>query len=207
MGSNIKQTIMDTARRLFSERGFQNTSMRDIAAALQISVGNLTYHYKKKEDLIETILAEDHQKYQKPVPFITLDGFAQMLSKMAAQKENRPYYFKHYTQLAQISPAIYEMQISVMEDLNYALIKSFENFTNNGILKKEYVQEYPKIVSAIMTLMIYELPDFRQMQVQEKRSYWLDCVWSIIIPCLTERGQMEYQLLSEQKPKKSSAAE
>lgn len=149
--------------------------------------------------MIETILAEDHQQYQKPAPLITLEGFAQMLSKIAAQKESRPYYYKHYTQLAQICPAIYEMQVSVMEDLNDTLIKSFENFTNNGILKKEYVREYPQIVSAIMTLMIYELPNFRQMQVQEEQSHWLDCVWSIIIPCLTERGQMEYQLLFEQK--------
>ena len=39
MVSNMKQTILDTARRLFTENGFHNTSMRHIAAALNISVG------------------------------------------------------------------------------------------------------------------------------------------------------------------------
>ena len=62
MVSNMKQTILDTARRLFTENGFHNTSMRHIAAALNISVGNLTYHYKKKEELIEAIILQEHEK-------------------------------------------------------------------------------------------------------------------------------------------------
>ena len=195
MSSNIKKTIMDTARLLFNERGFQNTSMRDIAAALRISVGNLTYHYKKKEDLIEAILLEDHQSYQKPELIGTLADFDLLLHKVAAQKKSRPYYYKYFVQLSQICPAIYEMQISVLRDLNDVLLKSFENFSAGGILRKEFSQEYGKIADVIMTLIVHGLPNFCQERDGENDMAWIECVWSVIIPYLTARGQEEYQSL------------
>lgn len=199
MGSTIKQAIMDTARQLFSIQGFQDTSMRDIAAALNISVGNLTYHYKKKEDLIEAIILEDHQKYQKPAPLVTLKDFNLLLHKVIVQKKSRPYYYKHYVQLSQICPAIYEIQVSILRDLSDVLKTSFENFTHSGILKKEFCQEYGKIAEIIMALLVHGLTDFHQVQAGEKDTFRLDCIWSIIIPCLSEQGMIEYQLLFPQE--------
>ena len=43
-----KELIRNTARELFNERGYRAVSMRNIADALGISVGNLTYHYPHK---------------------------------------------------------------------------------------------------------------------------------------------------------------
>lgn len=197
MGFDTKHAIRDTARRLFSEQGYQNTSMRDIAEALNISVGNLTYHYKKKEALIEAILLEDHKKYHKSAPPLTLKDFERLLQKILVQKNRRPYYFRHFTQLSQISPAIYRQQVSVLQNFNDILIKSLENFENSGILKKEFSHEYPRIANVILSLIAYGLPDLGQMQEHEKNQFWLDCVWSIILPCLTEQGQREYQSLIE----------
>lgn len=195
MGLNVKQAIMDTARHLFGEQGFQNTSMRDIAKSLNISVGNLTYHYKKKEDLIEAIILEDHEKYQKPIPFFTLKDFETLLQRIEVQKKSRPYYFKHFTQLSQICPTIYEIQVSVLQDLNDVLTMSFENFVNDDILKREFSQEYSKITDTIMSLIVYGLPNIKQIRDSEE---WLNCVWSIIVPCLTEKGGVEYKLLQEE---------
>ena len=51
-----KELIRNTARELFNERGYRAVSMRNIADALGISVGNLTYHYPQKELLMEAIM-------------------------------------------------------------------------------------------------------------------------------------------------------
>ena len=193
MKPDIKQAIMDTARQLFNEKGFHDTGMRDIATALNISVGNLTYHYKKKEDLIEAILLQDHQKYQKPKSPCTFDDLNQLLLDITDQKNSRPYYYRYYVQLAQICPAVYEMQISVLKNLREILTESFHNFVNAGLLKKDFTQEYNNIVDAIMTLMVYGLPDF--YQTEENNTSILNCVWSIIIPCFTEQGHETYGLL------------
>lgn len=52
MRGNIKQEILETARLLFNEKGFKATTMREIADRMGISLGNLTYHYHKKEDMM-----------------------------------------------------------------------------------------------------------------------------------------------------------
>lgn len=53
--TTIKEEIITQARLLFQEYGYDDVSMRQIASACNISVGNLTYHYAKKEDILMTI--------------------------------------------------------------------------------------------------------------------------------------------------------
>lgn len=56
MKKNLKEEILKTAQTFFNEKGYQETTMRDIASALRISLGNLTYHFHKKEDLMIALL-------------------------------------------------------------------------------------------------------------------------------------------------------
>ena len=53
---NTKERIIQEAVRLFNERGVNQVGVRDIARALRISPGNLSYHFPKKEDLLVEIL-------------------------------------------------------------------------------------------------------------------------------------------------------
>ena len=53
-----KNKILDTAVSMLNERGLSNVKLRDVSQALQISIGNLTYHYPKWENLIDDIFAE-----------------------------------------------------------------------------------------------------------------------------------------------------
>ena len=64
MVRTIKTQIIDAARALFIEHGYDAVSMRQIAAACNISVGNLTYHYPKKEDILMTIHDDIMEQYQ-----------------------------------------------------------------------------------------------------------------------------------------------
>ncbi len=46
-------SILDTSRELFNERGVESVSVAHIAGTLNISTGNLTYHYAKKKDIVD----------------------------------------------------------------------------------------------------------------------------------------------------------
>lgn len=52
MIDKIKEKIAYVSRDLFNEYGYQKVTMRQIADACGISVGNLTYYYARKEDLL-----------------------------------------------------------------------------------------------------------------------------------------------------------
>jgi AcrR family transcriptional regulator len=50
--------MLAAARRLFARRGFEATTMRQIAAAARTSIGNLYFYFANKEELLETLMAE-----------------------------------------------------------------------------------------------------------------------------------------------------
>ncbi|MFG2382870.1 TetR/AcrR family transcriptional regulator [Streptomyces avermitilis] len=54
---NTHHDIQDIALRLFVERGYEYTSMREIAEELHITKAALYYHFKTKEDILVTISA------------------------------------------------------------------------------------------------------------------------------------------------------
>ena len=53
-----RDKIIDTAIQLFNERGTKAISTNHIAAATNISPGNLYYHFRNKEDIIRSIFEQ-----------------------------------------------------------------------------------------------------------------------------------------------------
>ncbi len=53
-----RDRILQASRRLFNERGENTVSLAQIAARLEISEGNLWYHFRTKRDLVAALFAE-----------------------------------------------------------------------------------------------------------------------------------------------------
>jgi AcrR family transcriptional regulator len=57
-GSGRRAELLELARRLFAERGFKSTTVRDIAEAAGILSGSLYHHFDSKESMADEILRE-----------------------------------------------------------------------------------------------------------------------------------------------------
>lgn len=53
-----KENILSVSRTLFNNKGYGNVTIRMIALELKISSGNLNYHFKKREDILEALYFE-----------------------------------------------------------------------------------------------------------------------------------------------------
>ena len=53
---STKGKILEKSIELFNHQGVHNVGVRDIARALEISPGNLSYHFPKKEDVILALM-------------------------------------------------------------------------------------------------------------------------------------------------------
>jgi TetR/AcrR family transcriptional regulator, cholesterol catabolism regulator len=51
-----RQEILRTAARLFQQRGYDATSMNDVAAALKLSKGGLYHHFQSKDEMLFEIM-------------------------------------------------------------------------------------------------------------------------------------------------------
>ena len=88
MKRDRKSEILAAAERLLDAGGPHAVSMRGVAAALGISVGNLTYHFPQKKDLLEAVMRARHERCRALPPPSTvpgLDGFSAPSSRAAAR--------------------------------------------------------------------------------------------------------------------------
>ena len=60
--SGGREAILDTSAKLFSQHGYKEVSIRDIAQACGMTNAALYYHFKNKEDLFLAMLQRDHEK-------------------------------------------------------------------------------------------------------------------------------------------------
>ncbi|WP_408907243.1 TetR/AcrR family transcriptional regulator [Streptomyces cavernicola] len=55
---NTRQRIQDVALELFAERGYEKTSLREIAERLEVTKAALYYHFKTKEDILDSLFED-----------------------------------------------------------------------------------------------------------------------------------------------------
>ena len=57
-GPHTRKQILDASLRLFSERGFARTTVRDIARQAGITDAAIYYHFESKRDLLDALVEE-----------------------------------------------------------------------------------------------------------------------------------------------------
>jgi AcrR family transcriptional regulator len=62
LDSGGRDAILDTSAKLFSQHGYKEVSIRDIAQACGMTNAALYYHFKNKEDLFLAMLQRDHEQ-------------------------------------------------------------------------------------------------------------------------------------------------
>jgi len=95
-----KETILQAATSLFSDRGFKDASMAELCKMTGVAEGTIFYHFKSKEELFVTILenlrksiTEEFEKYAEQKRFETgldmMEGVISFYLFLAGMMEER----------------------------------------------------------------------------------------------------------------------
>lgn len=189
-----KSQICKTAKELFNERGYQAVSMRQIAGAAGISLGTLTYHYARKQDLLGSIMDSTLKSFPQDAPR-DIAGLHVLLDQLLKSVDDARFYFNDPS-VYQAVPMLQEQRDTNVACLFRLMESALENLVGNGLLIPELTRE--RIHQLTMVLM---LSHTGWLQHNSSRSLpyaigleeLLDAQWAAIYPYLTPKGREEYE--------------
>lgn len=84
-----KQLIVTTAKHLFAEKGYDATGMEEIASVCGIQKSLIYYHFKSKGDLLNAIISEFLNEYNRILRDTKVQGIDKISVYTTFLKENR----------------------------------------------------------------------------------------------------------------------
>jgi AcrR family transcriptional regulator len=142
-----RQEILRTAARLFQQRGYDATSMNDVAAALKLSKGGLYHHFQSKDEILFEIMNHAME--------ITQERVVDPVRGIAAPEERLRALIRLHIEVV-LSPR--DREITVMLHENHPLPPALRKRINSR--KKDYIHFLENLIAEVQKKV--------QEEVQEK---------------------------------------
>jgi TetR/AcrR family transcriptional regulator, cholesterol catabolism regulator len=131
-----RQEILRTAARLFQQRGYDATSMNDVAAALKLSKGGLYHHFQSKDEILYEIMNHAME--------ITRDRVLNPVRGIADPEERLRALIRLHIEVV-LSPR--DREITVMLHENHPLPPALRKRINAR--KKEYIHFLENLMAEV----------------------------------------------------------
>ena len=198
-----KQKILNSARELFNEKGISATSMRDIAENIKISPGNLTYHFRYKEKIVEAIYYELIQAIDTGLA--TIDRSTNELSMFYQSTETMMYIvfdyrciFRELYKILDNNSELKKHYIQLKEFRHQQFLVIIQQMVDLKIIRAEKIENEYERLSRRMYLLsdnwinALELQDF---SYPKGIIYYTDLIFDILFPYMTKKGEKQYLAL------------
>ena len=196
-----KQRILKISEKLFFEQGIANVRLQQIADNSGISIGNLAYHFKNKEVIVEEVynellreLASLHSGKSNVEGLKSFDDYFTAIYNF--QQENG-FYLNNFWEIERTYPKIKK----VWQRLNNKMLQRLSDTINanveSGNLKKaDFDEAYDLLANSLLLTLNYRIPQQILRSKPVKELYFKQSLWNLLYPYFTSRGKREYQKLN-----------
>ena len=196
-----KEIILDTSLELFNSLGLSKVTLRTIANKMEISQGNLNYHFKKREDIIETLYFQLVQNVDSSMssmkepknPFQLLVSISQTI--MFNFHEYR-FFLLDFVQIMRENKKIrtHYTDLTLRRELQF--LSLFNLLIENDLMRKEVLPtEYKNLYKRFQMLSEFWISDaeiHNSKIIKKTISTYSVILTQAIFPYLTLKGQKEY---------------
>ena len=191
-----KEKILVEALKLFNEKSFDQVSALQISQSLGISYGNLTYHFKKKEDIILVLYQEMQEELNAAISNLVQRIFEETfyLGLVNQLFEVTWKYRFIYLGLSSLMSQYEEIRIAekaYSKSRERILGKAKEYLIREGYMKSSLDIDYQLTIrnlSLILYSWILDAKLFYEGDEDKKIDYYTALFFNIAIPNLTEKG-------------------
>ncbi len=198
---NTKEIILDTSLSLFNSLGLSKVTLRTIAKKMGISQGNLNYHFKKREDIIEALyfqlvnnIDNSMSGFQESKnPFQLLVSISQTI--MSNFFEYR-FFLLDFVQIMRENEKVktHYLELSTQREQQFSML--FNLLIENDLMRKEMLpNEYKNLYKRFQMLSEFWVSDaeIHNSKITKKTiSIYSEILTQAIFPYLTIKGQKEY---------------
>ncbi len=185
-----KEKILRASIKLFNENGFGAVNLEELAQVLEISRGNLTYHFKNKNDLLEVIIQEMWEKIAaEKEKTLQVPSFQNMhnQTQMYHSFQNE-YAFVFLDIHVQNHPLVKDQFKAMIEKTINDFYKMIAMGIQIGTVKKETIPgTYRSLALSVWMVSFYWLS---QQTTRDKTNAkeGEKVMWGLILPHLTRKG-------------------
>ncbi len=141
---DTKSVILDTAVRLFNQRGSESVSTNRIAAEMSISVGNLYYHFNNKDDIIRSLYdrmtVEMDDLWSGFVP-PSISRLQEMLERLIQQMWEYRFFQREQLTLMKKDPLLLKKNHEVRKRKRKEIETFMRGLANANILRQQLDEE------------------------------------------------------------------
>lgn len=199
--AKIRDRIIKEAKRLFMENGYDQVSLRGIAQEAGTTIGNLTYHFPQKEDLIVEIQKDMQAFIMKELRSVManggyqLEGLVHILVMAQKSQDSAAFYFRNMIELSNDFKHISQNMIAFRKQLFGYLSTCFETLQGEGLMRPDIKARQYETLAYIIVMMAtfwtqnhspYYDPELPRIGLVQAAS-------DVIYPYLTEKGLNDFE--------------
>jgi AcrR family transcriptional regulator len=193
--SLVETSIISQALAMFNEKGVEYVGMRELAASLGMRIGNLTYYFPTKDDLVLRLsmdLAEENNKTIVALESMTMERFFEMLQQVFRNHYNYRCLMLSFVHIMQRNPLMAGRYNKTQSKRNETWYKNIGALMAGKYIKADE-QEVDFLVSAIALIARFWLSEaaisFRKQSEEEQALHYLKMIARIFLPYATAKGK------------------
>ncbi len=200
--STTKKRILNASRKLFNQQGLSAVSQRTIATHLKISPGNLTYHFKKRSEIIEGLYFELVEKMDHDFLNVEMEkglffGLYQLTQKSMENLFEYRFMMLDFIQVMREFPIIKKHYLKLITQREEQMQMFIQMMIQSGLMRKEEIKnEYQNLTRRMMILGDFWLASAeinREKMDKRQIEKYLEITSQVIYPYLTAKGKREYR--------------
>ena len=202
--SNRKKLILEAARALFNEKGYSQVTIRMIATKLNMSSGNLNYHYKKREDILQALYFEMASEFDERVNMlnvteISINKIKYDIEKSMKRMFDYSFFWTDLYNLLSINNKVQEHFQEVYKKRINGCLLLFKVLKDKGLMREpSYEFEYNFLAERMINYgntWLYSSNLYANQLNRIKIDSHVKLYLSMLFPFLTSKGKKELQNL------------
>ncbi|SMG45797.1 transcriptional regulator, TetR family [Marivirga sericea] len=196
---NTRAKILNAALQLFNDKGMVNVSLRQIAQELKISQGNLNYHFKLKEDIVEALYVQlvgemNLQMTSMDAAGTVLEALYESSLKTMEKMFDYKFILIDFIHLMNANPKIKSHYADLMKIRNEQFQVIFHSLIKSNILRRpEFEHEYERLYQRMNIAGDSWINIYATFDENNTVQYYCNLLFEMIYPYLTEKGKEAYQ--------------